>query len=284
MTRFILLAGYFYLMLQLEVTHKIDQYINRHYRYLVWLSLIFSLFLALFQLYLWVKQGEEKAEHHEHHHEHHGHHHHQTLWQRITVYILLTLPLIVGFCFPQVSLDATVVAAKGFHFPISKESVGDPEMKTQYLKPDTSMYFNKQDYTKEMNERLKDYRHEETLEVTDQSYLTIMELIYNYPSEFVGKKLTYQGFIYHDPVEKANRFFVFRFGIIHCVADSGVFGLLNYFPTKNQQYKDNDWVSVTGTIQTDYYSPFKTTIPVLKVTKIETIKKPANQYVYYQFK
>ncbi|MFP9055497.1 DUF1980 domain-containing protein, partial [Enterococcus faecalis] len=73
-------------------------------------------------------------------------------YQRGIAYVLLALPVIVGTLFPTVSLDTTIVEAKGFNFPVSKESVGDPEMQTQYLKPDTSIYFNKSDYLDQMSE------------------------------------------------------------------------------------------------------------------------------------
>ena len=107
--------------------------------------------------------------------------------QRGLAYLLLSLPLIVGLLFPTVSLDTTIVEAKGFNFPVSKESVGDPDMQTQYLKPDTSMYFNKTDYDKQMAKAMKQYDGQSVISITDENYLEIMELIYNYPSQFAGK-------------------------------------------------------------------------------------------------
>lgn len=103
-------------------------------------------------------------------------------------YVLLALPVIVGTLFPTVSLDTTIVEAKGFNFPISKESVGDPEMQTQYLKPDTSIYFNKSDYLDQMKKLKEKYDDKQLIKITDENYLEVMELIYNYPSEFIGKK------------------------------------------------------------------------------------------------
>lgn len=48
--------------------------------------------------------------------------------------------------------------------------------------------------------------------------------------------------------------FLFRFGIIHCIADSGVFGLRTL--TDGVSYPDNTWLKITGQIQTAYYTPF----------------------------
>ena len=55
-----------------------------------------------------------------------------------------------------------------------------------------------------------------------KTILEIMELIYNYPSQFAGKRISYKGFVYNSKREESVDQFVFRFGIIHCVADSGV--------------------------------------------------------------
>lgn len=280
MLRFLILSGYFELMMYLQVPGKLDQYINVHYRYLAILSMILSALLALVQLYLWVKNGKAEEETHEHDHDHdHGL---SKPYQRGIAYVLLALPVIVGTLFPTVSLDTTIVEAKGFNFPVSKESVGDPEMQTQYLKPDTSIYFNKSDYLDQMNELKEKYGDKQTIEITDENYLEVMELIYNYPSEFIGKKISYEGFVYQTPNDSNEDIFLFRFGIIHCVADSGVFGLLTHMP-EGVTVKNDEWYKIEGTIQSDYYQPFKREIPSVVVTNAEKVSAPKNQYVYRSF-
>lgn len=280
MLRFLILSGYFELMMYLQVSGKLDQYINVHYRYLAILSMILSALLALVQLYLWVKNGKAEEETHEHNHNHdHGL---SKPYQRGIAYVLLALPVIVGTLFPTVSLDTTIVEAKGFNFPVSKESVGDPEMQTQYLKPDTSIYFNKSDYLDQMSELKEKYGDKQTIEITDENYLEVMELIYNYPSEFIGKKISYEGFVYQTPNDSNADVFLFRFGIIHCVADSGVFGLLTHMP-EGVTVKNDEWYKIEGTIQSDYYQPFKREIPSVVVTNAEKVSAPKNQYVYRSF-
>ena len=280
MLRFLILSGYFELMMYLQVSGKLDQYINVHYRYLAILSMILSALLALVQLYLWVKNGKAEEETHEHDHDHdHGL---SKPYQRGIAYVLLALPVIVGTLFTTVSLDTTIVEAKGFNFPVSKESVGDPEMQTQYLKPDTSIYFNKSDYLDQMSELKEKYGDKQTIEITDENYLEVMELIYNYPSEFIGKKISYEGFVYQTPNDSNADVFLFRFGIIHCVADSGVFGLLTHMP-EGVTVKNDEWYKIEGTIQSDYYQPFKREIPSVVVTNAEKVSAPKNQYVYRSF-
>ena len=278
MLRFLILSGYFELMMYLQVSGKLDQYINVHYRYLAILSMILSALLALVQLYLWVKNGKAEEKSHEHDHDHGL----SKPYQRGIAYVLLALPVIVGTLFPTVSLDTTIVEAKGFNFPVSKESVGDPEMQTQYLKPDTSIYFNKSDYLDQMNELKEKYGDKQTIKITDENYLEVMELIYNYPSEFIGKKISYEGFVYQTPNDSNTDIFLFRFGIIHCVADSGVFGLLTHMP-EGVTVKNDEWYKIEGTIQSDYYQPFKREIPSVVVTNAEKVSAPKNQYVYRSF-
>lgn len=287
MIRFLILSGYFELMMYLQVSGKLDQYINVHYRYLAILSMILSALLALVQLYIWVKsdsvKGKKQVDEEVHHHHDHDHDHGLTKpSQRVIAYVLLALPVIVGTLFPTVSLDTTIVEAKGFNFPISKESVGDPEMQTQYLKPDTSIYFNKSDYLDQMKKLKEKYDDKQLIKITDENYLEVMELIYNYPSEFIGKKISYEGFVYKTPDGEKEDNFLFRFGIIHCVADSGVFGLLTHMP-EGTNVKNDKWYKVEGTIQSDYYEPFKRDIPVVEVNTLTKIEAPKNQYVYRSF-
>ncbi|EPA8119568.1 TPA: TIGR03943 family protein [Enterococcus hirae] len=287
MIRFLILSGYFELMMYLQVSGKLDQYINVHYRYLAILSMILSALLALVQLYIWVKsdsvKGKKQVDEEVHHHHDHDHDHGLTNpSQRVIAYVLLALPVIVGTLFPTVSLDTTIVEAKGFNFPISKESVGDPEMQTQYLKPDTSIYFNKSDYLDQMKKLKEKYDDKQLIKITDENYLEVMELIYNYPSEFIGKKISYEGFVYKTPDGEKEDNFLFRFGIIHCVADSGVFGLLTHMP-EGTNVKNDEWYKVEGTIQSDYYEPFKRDIPVVEVNTLTKIEAPKNQYVYRSF-
>ncbi|MGX7244240.1 TIGR03943 family putative permease subunit [Enterococcus quebecensis] len=282
MIRFLILVGYSTLMMYLQVSGRLNQYINVHYQYLAILSMVLSFVLAIVQLIIWNKEGDQKeSDHHHHNHDEHDHGLNKP-YQKGIAYFLLALPLIVGFMFPTISLDTSIVEAKGFNFPLSKESVGDPDVQTQYLKPDTSIYFDKTDYNEQMKKALKKYIKDDHVAVTDENYLEVMELIYNYPSEFIGKTVSYKGFVFNSTQNEQTDAFVFRFGIIHCVADSGVFGLLTHMP-KEQHLKNNDWVELTGTIHSNYYAPFKRDIPVVDVTKVKKVDAPKNQYVYRSF-
>ena len=55
MIRFLILAGYFEITMYLQLSGKLNQYINMHYSYLAYISMILSFLLAVVQLYIWMK-------------------------------------------------------------------------------------------------------------------------------------------------------------------------------------------------------------------------------------
>lgn len=271
MLRFLILLGYFELTLYLFLSEKLDQYINLKYSYLAYISMAVSLVVAIVQLIIWVKKIET-------------HSHLSKPSEKLESYALLLIPLVVGLTFPTVSLDATTVSAKGYTFPLSADN--DPETQeqegtsTQYLRPDTSAFFTKSAYSEEMQKSLDTYSKQEHIEVTKENYMEVMEIIYDFPNNFVGKKITFTGFVYQDP-DNPGDLFLFRFGIIHCIADSGVFGLL---VTGSPTAYDNDtWVSATGTLEITYHQSLNQSIPSVKIESISPVEKPDNPYVYRVF-
>lgn len=61
-----------------------------------------------------------------------------------------------------------------------------------------------------MTKELARYKGRETIQITTENYMEVMELIYLYPNDFVGKKVTYTGFVYNDPQTEGYQF-IFRF-------------------------------------------------------------------------
>ena len=103
MIRFLILAGYFELTMYLQLSGKLNQYINLHYSYLAYISMFLSFVLALVQLIIWVKQMKI-------------HSHLSSFWAKVASIFLLCIPLFVGLFFPTVTLDSQTVSAKGYHF------------------------------------------------------------------------------------------------------------------------------------------------------------------------
>ena len=271
MIRFFILLGYFALTLYLQLSGKLSHYINLHYSYLVYISMLLSLLLALVQFYIWIKKIN-------------SHSHLESRRARRISILLLSLPLLIGVAFPTVSLDSRTVSAKGYHFPLAEginTAIQASEgTSSQYLKPDSSTYFSKSVYEKEMRATADKYLAQPTIQVTDENYMEVMEVLYDYPQEFEGKKIEFTGFVYNDPSHPDSQF-LFRFGIIHCIADSGVYGLLT--KGASQTYDDNTWVQATGTLKIQYHKQLGQSLPVLDIREAHQVEKPANPYVYRVF-
>lgn len=254
----------------LQITGKLNQYINIHYSYLAYISIFLTFILALVQLYIWMKQMQIES--------------HLKSWSaKVMSIILLAVPVAVGILVPTVTLDSTTVSAKGYHFPLADgadPSVEDDGTTVQYLMPDTSLYFTSAAYKSEMKSLLEKYSGTDTLEITTENYMEVMEIIYKYPNEFIGREITYTGFVYNDPQNEKNQF-LFRFGVIHCIADSGVYGLMT--TDTNQHYDNNTWLNVKGTISVEYNQNLKQAIPVLHIEEEKAVNQPDNPYVYRVF-
>ena len=108
MIRFLILMSYFFLTLYLQISGKLNQYLNLHYSYLAYITMVLSLLLAIVQAYLFFKRLKE-------------HSHLHSYSAKLASFALLSLPLLVGFTFPTVTLDSQTVSAKGYYFPCRKE-------------------------------------------------------------------------------------------------------------------------------------------------------------------
>ncbi|MFC5529501.1 TIGR03943 family putative permease subunit [Cohnella yongneupensis] len=224
--------------------------------------------------------------HHDHDHDHdHGHSHASPVrWKRVVGYMILAFPIFTGIFLPVQTLDSSFVKAKGFSFPGMDDSFSDEKNpgNHQFLKPDSSVFYSKDNYKKVKNKELAEFINLDSLALNDDNYMKAMEVIYNSPGDFMNKKISFTGFTYKGEQVDGEHYFLFRFGFIHCAADSGVFGMLVDFP-KGTTLQDDDWIEVTGNLTSELYQPFKQTIPVLHVTSFKKIEQPKDPYVYRTF-
>lgn len=277
MARAYILLGFTFLLMQLHISGNITKYINMKYAYL---SKSAAVLLALLTVVQVIAVFKKESHNHAHCGDHCGHQHEEEKgWKRRFSFALLWFPILSGLFLPIASLDSDIVKAKGFHFPVAEPGNNDPFMQRQFLKPDTSIYYGSEGYRELMAKEKKKYEGRDRIALTDTDFLKGMETIYNSPGEFVDKTLSFQGFIFRDDSLGKDQYFLFRFGIIHCVADSGVFGMLVNKP-EDADWSNDQWITAEGTIETQYYQPFRTTIPVLNVTSWKQVATPKEQYVY----
>ena len=237
-------------------------------------------------------QGHQEHDHagHGHHGREHDHDHgafghsHEpsSKWKRYAGYAILLFPIFTGIFLPIKTLDSSFVAAKGFSFPTLEQDVKNNPGFHQFLRPDTSVFYSKEGYDAVKSKEKNEFAAQSEVVLNDDNFMKGMEALYNYPSSFMGKAISFEGFAYKGRQVDGDHYFVFRFGFIHCVADSGVFGMLADFPD-GTELKNDDWVSVKGKLTWEYYQPLKATIPVLQVSSWSRIDAPKEPYVYRNF-
>ncbi|MCH6264581.1 TIGR03943 family putative permease subunit [Neobacillus citreus] len=284
MFRVVILLLFTNLFFYLHLSGNISKYINMKYSFLSY-SMIYALFFLTIvegiRWYLKEKKSEIELECHECHHDH-SHDHKKLSFgkklKRTVSYTMIVLPALTGVFLPVATLDSQLVNAKGFSFP-TLEDGADRYGMHQILNPDMSKFMGQDAFTDLVKKEFKSYKGNDHITLTDEDYLKGLEVIYNFSGEFVGKTMTMKGFSYNGPGLNGNQIFLFRFGIIHCIADSGVFGMMIQFP-ENVHIPNDQWYEVTGTMDTMYYQPFKMKIPILKVTDYKIIEQPKDAYVY----
>ncbi|MFE4894918.1 TIGR03943 family putative permease subunit [Peribacillus butanolivorans] len=278
MVRLFILLGLTFLFMHLHASGNISKYINMEYSYVSQIAIYILAIFTLMGSYLYLKEGDQ--EECEECHRGHDHSHENKVWKKILTYSLFLIPIFTGLFLPVATMDSNIVEKKEFHFPVYDDT--DEYSQHQFLQPDTSLYYGKDDYLTLMDQSLKSLVEHNSLHLTDENYLTDLEAIYYSPGKFTGKQITLTGFSYNSEDVAKNQVFLFRFGIIHCVADSGAFGMLIEFP-EGMNPKNDEWYSVTGELETIYYQPFKKTIPILKVSSYNKTVEPKDPYVYRQY-
>lgn len=297
MFRFFILFGFTLFIFRLHVSGDINNYINMKYSYLSFSAMIMLGFLTVVQfIHMWrtekakmaaaAASGEEGRQavippDHVCSDDCNHKQENSSLLRKLIIYPLFIIPVLSGIFIPPATLNSKMVDAKGFHIPALNDGSTDPNYPQQFLRPDSSIFYTKDDYEKKINKEVKPYLKQNHIVLDDNKYMRGMELLYHFTDRFVGKTVELDGFIYNqDDINKEYKF-VFRFGIIHCIADSGVFGLLAHM--NSQESLPNDqWVHITGTLSTMYYPPFKSSIPYIQVKTLSKIDAPASKYVYRQ--
>lgn len=103
---------------------------------------------------------------------------------------------------------------------------------------------------------------------------------YDHLKDFVGKRYQYLAQVYPSDDFGKNRFLAGRYIMVCCAADAAGYGIICENKSSGE-LKENEWVTVTGTIaEYDYQG---TKIPMLTDTVITKAKAPKEEYVYYNF-
>ncbi len=114
------------------------------------------------------------------------------------------------------------------------------------------------------------------IKIDSSNYTNILKETHDNLDKYLGKKISFSGYVYRVSDLSDTQFILARDMIISSDLKTLVVGFLcNCKEAKN--YESNTWVEIVGTIEKgNYHEP----IPIINVTKINKIVKPDECYVY----
>ena len=112
--------------------------------------------------------------------------------------------------------------------------------------------------------------------INSSNYTNILKAVHDNIDDYVGVKINFTGYVYRVLDLKENQFILARDMIISSDFQSVIVGFLCE-SEESKNFEDNTWVEITGKIvKGDYHGD----MPIVKITKINTINKPNDEYVY----
>lgn len=171
-------------------------------------------------------------------------HSHRASWLTLG---LLALPVLIGFFTPARPLGAGAIEARGIGLTVPDRPGGATEAQRAAAGPKNIL-----DWLREFSRNAD-------------------------PAAFAGKEADVIGFVYRDPRNGTNEFWVSRFAVSCCVADASALGLL-VKSDQAAQLQTDSWVRVTGKFGVGEFAGEK--LPVLVAEKIEPTEQPSQPYLY----
>lgn len=112
--------------------------------------------------------------------------------------------------------------------------------------------------------------------ISASNYTNVLKSVHENLSNYIGQKIEFEGYVYKVPDITSNQFILARDMIINSNLQTLVVGFLcEYKDSINLSEKT--WVKVTGEIQKGNYNG---EIPIIKITSLQKIEKPNDEYVY----
>ena len=115
-----------------------------------------------------------------------------------------------------------------------------------------------------------------TTEIKSNQYTNVLKAVHENIDDYIGKEITFVGYVYRINYLQANQFVLARNMIVNQANQTVVVGFLSEYDKIND-FTNCSWVKVTGKIKKGYLDG---DIPILEVTKIENVEKPSDDFVY----
>lgn len=112
--------------------------------------------------------------------------------------------------------------------------------------------------------------------ITTYNYTNVLKAVHENIDDYVGINISFTGYVYRVLDLNENQFVLARDMIISSNFQSVIVGFLCEYE-KAQDFEDNTWVKITGKI---YKGNYHGDMPIVKITKMEKVDKPNDEYVY----
>jgi putative membrane protein len=201
-------------------------------------------------------------------------------------YLLFIIPLMLAFALPPKAPDTDSMSLSNINtMNRSYESSSDGELvegtqaysdrEENNIATDSGSNQNAGNPSNNISKEL--LKQEDTIVMTDESFIPWIEELYGSLSKYEGKKIQVVGFVFKDKELGQNRFVPARFTMSCCAADMQPAGLLCNYKGAEQLKKDS-WVKVTGKIQKGELKG--QIMPVIAAEAVEPTDKPKDELVY----
>ncbi|SMQ86782.1 TIGR03943 family protein [Bacillus sp. OV166] len=286
--RGIILIGFMLLLLKLLLTNNISLLIAPKMIRFIY----FTLFICLILGVLLIMRGTS-GQNHSYHCDCDGDHNYPSSFGKsVFLYLLFIIPITTGFLFSNNVLGSSVAMNRtiklGASSQPSKQNItlnNSPKLPSSSNTNKTNTSTNTQNVLDNQPEPLtqKDYDalknkilKANIINIDDNQYVNIMNIIQDNLNVMIGKTVTTKGFVYREKEFMQNQIIVARFGITCCVADASVYGMM----AKGEvaALSKDKWVQVTGKIEQTQFNG--ETIPVIKIDQLSKIVAPQQPYVF----
>jgi len=115
-----------------------------------------------------------------------------------------------------------------------------------------------------------------TNEIPSNQYTNTLKAVHDDLNTYLGKEITFTGYIYKIDYLQKNQFVLARNMIINNASQTVIVGFLCEY-NQISEFENLAWVKITGTIEKGFLDG---EIPILKITHIENTSKPSDEFVY----
>ncbi len=193
-------------------------------------------------------------------------------------YLIFLLPILLVVIVNPSTLNAKVTANKGVKLTQDNNITTEMSVPTELVQPNAP----------DLNvstEPLNDEPYSSPTYNTEDGFrfLDTVNEISTDLDNLLGQERELEGFIYLDETFDSTQFVVSRYTLSCCAADAQILGILCAY-SGDFEFTSDQWVKVTGIVDKIMYKGIyeneEIEMAQLRVTQIETITAPQEQYVY----